>query len=305
MLSREIELACNYRKCRQPLLETAVVTICQHIFCPTHGPNLESGHHRTNCPACNSPLDRNANDFIEVDLQPSDRFKSLILAGQSPYVILDITKRAISFFQLQQSLRSQFVEYVAAKSVEKTRLLEKELKSLTLKMKEENSVHEHMKKALTHECEELRSKLIASDQRLSQLERECQKLRASSRNDGPNISSTESDLLNRSFVRPSNMTKQSWNPDLKRAHEAMRISPDTVSDYSPMKSSVRLNQDRHIFDQPFRPNRGSPFRFVPVNPTAREPKNDSTSKTFQFNFNNDRHRNRKPGFPDFTGTLSR
>lgn len=65
MLSREIELACNYRKCRQPLLETAVVTICQHIFCPIHGPNLESGH-RTNCPACNSPLDRNANDFIEV-----------------------------------------------------------------------------------------------------------------------------------------------------------------------------------------------------------------------------------------------
>nr|CDS32833.1 conserved hypothetical protein [Hymenolepis microstoma] len=172
-------------------------------------------------------------------------------------------------------------------------------------MKEENSVHEHMKKALTHECEELRSKLIASDQRLSQLERECQKLRASSRNDGPNISSTESDLLNRSFVRPGNMPKQSWNPDLKRAHEAMRISPETVSDYSPMKSSVRLNQDGHLFDQSFRPNRGSPFRFVPVNPTARETKNDSTSKTFQFNFSNDRHRNRKPGFPDFTGTLSR
>lgn len=218
----------------------------------------------------------------------------MILAGQSPYVILDITKRAINFFQLQQSLRSQFIEYVAAKSVEKTKLLEKEFKSLTLKMKEENSVHEHMKKAvrltfffifqLTQECEELRSKLIASDQKLSQLERECQKLRVSSRNDGGNISSTESDLLNRSFARPNNMPKQSWNPDLKRAHEVMRISPDSMSDYSPMKSSVRLNQDGHMFNQSIRPNRGSPFRFVPVNSTNREPKNDCTSKTFQFNF---------------------
>lgn len=86
--------------------------------------------------------------FEKIDLQPSDRFKSLILAGQTPDVILDITRRAINFFQLQQSLRSQFVEYVAAKSVEKTKMLEKELKTLALKMKEENSVHEHMKKAV-------------------------------------------------------------------------------------------------------------------------------------------------------------
>ena len=85
---------------------------------------------------------------FQVDLQPSDRFKSLILAGQSPEIILEITARAINFYELQQSLRSQFLEYVAAKSMEKTKSIEKELKNLMLKMKEENSVYEHMKKAV-------------------------------------------------------------------------------------------------------------------------------------------------------------
>ncbi|EUB65025.1 E3 ubiquitin-protein ligase CCNB1IP1 [Echinococcus granulosus] len=285
MISREIELACNYRKCRQPLVETAIVTICQHIFCLSHGPGLETGQHRTNCPACNSPLDRNANDFIEVDLQPSDRFKSLILAGQSPEIILDITRRAITFYELQQSLRSQFLEYVAAKSIEKTRSIEKELKSLMLKMKEENSVYEHMKKALTQECEELRSKLIASDQKLSHLERECQKLRISARNIN-NSSSSEAQPLNRSFANPNNVVKNSWKPDLKRTHREIRASPDSLSDYSPLRSAMRLHQDGQLFDQSFIPDRGSPFRFVPVNSINPDAEKGNPSKAFQFPFGN-------------------
>ncbi len=159
MISREIELVCNYRKCRQPLSETAVATICQHIFCDLHGPKLNPGQHRTVCPVCNSTLDRNANDFIEVsfgylkysqvDLQPSDRFKSLILAGQSPDVILDISRRAISFYELQQSLRSQFLEYIATKSIEKTKAMEKEFKAILAKLKEENATYQHMKTAVS------------------------------------------------------------------------------------------------------------------------------------------------------------
>ncbi|VDM19557.1 unnamed protein product [Hydatigera taeniaeformis] len=276
-------MACNYRKCRQPLVETAIVTICQHIFCLSHGPSLEAGQHRTNCPACNSSLDRNANDFIEVDLQPSDRFKSLILAGQSPDIILDITKRAITFFVLQQSLGSQFLEYVAAKSIEKTRSIEKELKSLMLKMKEENSVYEHMKKALTQECEELRSKLIASDQKLSHLERECQKLRISARN-ANNSTSNEAQLMNRSFAHPNNIAKSSWKSDLKRTHREMHASPDSLSDYSPLRSTMRVHQDGQIFGQPLIPDRGSPFRFVPINSLNPDTEKGSSTKAFQFPF---------------------
>ncbi|VDD80211.1 unnamed protein product [Mesocestoides corti] len=149
MISRDIGLACNYRKCRQPLVDTAIVTICQHIFCIPHGPVLGPGQHRTSCPVCNSALDRSANDFIEIDLQPSDRFKSLILAGQSPELILDIAKRAINFYELQQSLRSQFLEYIAAKAFEKTKSMEKELKSVLVKMKEDNSVYQHMKSSVS------------------------------------------------------------------------------------------------------------------------------------------------------------
>lgn len=127
--------------------------------------------------------------------------------------------------------------------------------------------------------------MIASDQKLSQLERECQKLRVS-RND-VTVSSTESDLLNRSFLRPNNAAKQSWNSELKRAHAVMRASPDSFSDYSPTKGCVRLNQEGQNFNPPFIQKRGSPFRFVPVNSINQDSKKDTTSKAFQFEFGND------------------
>ncbi|VDM02837.1 unnamed protein product [Schistocephalus solidus] len=210
-----LELVCNYRKCRQNLHQIAIVTICQHIFCTCHGPKIVNGQSIAVCPVCDCRLDRNVNDYIEIDLQPSDRFKSLILAGQSPEVILDICSRALSFYQFQQTLRTQFLEYVATKSLEKTKAMEKEFKTVLAQMKEENMLIEHKKSALLQECEELRSKLIISDQKLTQLEKECQRLRLAPGK--PSTSAVnEPDLLNASLIQPRKSTACIWGPDPKR-----------------------------------------------------------------------------------------
>lgn len=83
-----------------------------------------------------------------MDLQPSDRFKSLILAGQSPEIILEICRRAIGFYELQQSLRSQFLEYIATKSIDKCKTMEKEFKAMLAKLKDENTLYQGMKTAV-------------------------------------------------------------------------------------------------------------------------------------------------------------
>ena len=82
------------------------------------------------------------------------------------------------------------------------------------------------------------------------------------------------------------MSKSSWKSDLKRARQEIHPSPDSISDYSPMRGCVRLDQGRQIFDRSFRPDRTSPFRFVPVNSINPDAKKENTSKAFQFSFGN-------------------
>ncbi|VDN13757.1 unnamed protein product [Dibothriocephalus latus] len=262
MLSPSLELVCNYRKCKQNLREIAVVTICQHILCIIHSPKPLNGQHIAVCPVCDCRLDRSVNDYIEIDLQPSDRFKSLILAGQSPEVIFDICSRALSFYNFQQMLRLQFLEYVAAKSVEKTKAMEKEFKTVLSQMKEENMLIEHKKGALLQECEELRSKLIVSDQKLTQLEKECQRLRLTEGKASVSVMN-ETNLLNVSLIQPRKNIGSIWGPEPKRNRvdttESSLIADNLESMKSHSKQDDSVNAKFGIIQRDRKP---SPFRFV-------------------------------------------
>ncbi|KAI8049785.1 uncharacterized protein B0P05DRAFT_438399, partial [Gilbertella persicaria] len=54
------------------------------------------------CPACNASLGQN-DDIILTDMNPSEDYKSSVLAGLKPEVILDICSRAIAFYEYQTS----------------------------------------------------------------------------------------------------------------------------------------------------------------------------------------------------------
>ncbi|ORE22338.1 hypothetical protein BCV71DRAFT_172153 [Rhizopus microsporus] len=54
------------------------------------------------CPACNTSLTE-SGDIILTQLNPSEQYKSSVLAGLKPEVILDISGRAIAFYEYQVS----------------------------------------------------------------------------------------------------------------------------------------------------------------------------------------------------------
>ncbi|GAA5940275.1 RING finger protein [Sporobolomyces koalae] len=79
---------------------SAVVTSCSHIYC-VECANSFFGTSRPVCPACKTELTE-MDDLVEANLRPSDTWKTTILAGLAPSVIIDIAGRAINFHVYQQ-----------------------------------------------------------------------------------------------------------------------------------------------------------------------------------------------------------
>ena len=116
-------LRCNIIRCRTHLEHRAVVTTCSHIFCPScaesHGllpPNLinhqsngsiqrgsTSHTHLLNtrtCPACRSSLVA-PDDAVLTMLNPSDDYKTSLLSGLNPGLIMEIAGRGLAFWGYQ------------------------------------------------------------------------------------------------------------------------------------------------------------------------------------------------------------
>ncbi|KAI8979367.1 hypothetical protein BDF20DRAFT_1000695 [Mycotypha africana] len=98
----EVDICCNVVQCRRSLAleKQACVTSCSHIFCVQCSSAAFSK--ALLCPACHTSLS-GTDDIILTDLNPTEEYKSSVLAGLKPEVILDITSRAIAFFDYQQS----------------------------------------------------------------------------------------------------------------------------------------------------------------------------------------------------------
>ncbi|XXG95027.1 hypothetical protein Hte_001287 [Hypoxylon texense] len=99
-------LRCNTLKCRKELRDQALVTTCSHIFCTDCAARLGltgQGHeHRSSCPACGSHL-TNPDDAVISNLNPSEDYKTSVLSGLSPNVIIECASRALSFWAYQAS----------------------------------------------------------------------------------------------------------------------------------------------------------------------------------------------------------
>ena len=59
--------------------------------------------HQKKCPVCDHALGGKL-DIVRVELNPSEAYKSMVLCGLHPEIIIDICSRAINFwiFQNQQ-----------------------------------------------------------------------------------------------------------------------------------------------------------------------------------------------------------
>lgn len=74
MSDSEINLVCNYKKCRVPLKNSAWATICSHIFCDNDGSQILKQVKK--CLCCNKILNKTL-DIIQINLNPDESFKSV------------------------------------------------------------------------------------------------------------------------------------------------------------------------------------------------------------------------------------
>ena len=135
-------LRCNDLKCRKELDDHAVVTTCRydsssptillcsshslpsahdlsHVFCIECSDRCQlSGRHdgqRPVCPACSMHLP-NPDDVVVTNLNPTDDYKTSVLSGLSPNIIMECARRALGFWAYQttqeMSAEASFALYV-------------------------------------------------------------------------------------------------------------------------------------------------------------------------------------------------
>ena len=99
----DFSLRCNSLKCRVQLTDYAVVTTCSHIYCVPCSEALGLGRSDGSvrlCPACETQLP-NPDDVVRANLNPTEDYKTSVLSGFSPTVIMECAGRGLAFYSYQ------------------------------------------------------------------------------------------------------------------------------------------------------------------------------------------------------------
>ncbi|KAK7926974.1 hypothetical protein PG985_003972 [Apiospora marii] len=100
----EHKLRCNSLKCRKELSGRALSGLA--------GPGSSSRHVQENvCPACHVSLP-NPDDAVIANLNPSEDYKTSVLSGLSPTVIMECAGRALSFWAYQTTQEVSYQAYL-------------------------------------------------------------------------------------------------------------------------------------------------------------------------------------------------
>ncbi|EGD74468.1 hypothetical protein PTSG_05832 [Salpingoeca rosetta] len=102
---------CN--KCRgADLGPRQWATRCSHLLCDACGQAAmeaaKASMEPVLCPVCKTPLIEK-HDLVNFDPNPSEQHRSMILAGLSPALIIEIAGRALSFHTYQMSLQTHLM----------------------------------------------------------------------------------------------------------------------------------------------------------------------------------------------------
>ncbi|KAL2683057.1 hypothetical protein Neosp_007520 [[Neocosmospora] mangrovei] len=93
-----------------------------HIFCLECAERLGSAgqetERRNTCPACHSQL-KNPDDAVIVNLNPSEEYKTTLLSGLSPNVIMECAGRALSFWAYQTTQDMYYQQHLYKTLTEK------------------------------------------------------------------------------------------------------------------------------------------------------------------------------------------
>ncbi|KAF2131486.1 hypothetical protein P153DRAFT_286395 [Dothidotthia symphoricarpi CBS 119687] len=109
-----------------------LLTSPSHVFCTNcadvTGLSRSSNAHRT-CPACNASLQNN-DDVVVADLMPSEDYKTSVLSGLSPTIIMECASRGLAFHSYQTSQEIIYQEHLAKGLSEKYTTLSQQMDHL-------------------------------------------------------------------------------------------------------------------------------------------------------------------------------
>ncbi|OAA55997.1 ubiquitin-like activating enzyme (UlaA) [Cordyceps fumosorosea ARSEF 2679] len=118
----DLPLTCNNLKCRAELSDRALVTTCSHIFCLECTNRFclpgQDRQNRVPCPACDTQL-ASPDDAVISNLKPSEAYKTSILSGLSPSIIMECAGRALSFWAYQTTQNIYYQQYLYKTLTEK------------------------------------------------------------------------------------------------------------------------------------------------------------------------------------------
>ncbi|KAH7095373.1 RXT2-like protein [Paraphoma chrysanthemicola] len=128
----DFALRCNDLKCRTPLHDRAVVTTCSHIFCTQCADQTglsRSTNAQRACPACGASL-HNPDDVVMSGLSPSEDYKTSVLSGLSPVIIMECASRGLAFHSYQTAQEIIYQEHLAKGLNEKYHTLSRQMDQL-------------------------------------------------------------------------------------------------------------------------------------------------------------------------------
>ncbi|KAH9940567.1 hypothetical protein B0H21DRAFT_754610 [Amylocystis lapponica] len=168
-------LKCNRLTCRRTLTEKAVVTTCSHIFCVECANELFNASRL--CPACETSLPE-PDDVVVCSLHPSNDYKTSVLSGLNPTIILEICSRAMSFWQYQVHQEHSFQQAVTRNVNEKNAQLQKQLDNVIREANGEISLLNNKVAEIERDLELERRKAAGLQDSMKERDKEYQKLKA-------------------------------------------------------------------------------------------------------------------------------
>ncbi|KAH9843692.1 uncharacterized protein C8Q71DRAFT_696526 [Rhodofomes roseus] len=167
-------LKCNRLTCRKALAEKAVVVKGSHIFCVDCANELFNASRL--CPACETSLTE-PDDVVVCSLHPSNDYKTSVLSGLNPTIILEICSRAMSFWQYQVHQEASFQHAVYRNVNEKNAQLQKQLDNVIREANGEINLMNNKIAELERDLELERRKLSGLQDSLKERDKEYQKLK--------------------------------------------------------------------------------------------------------------------------------
>ncbi|XP_065829501.1 E3 ubiquitin-protein ligase CCNB1IP1-like [Oscarella lobularis] len=221
----DVDLLCNSKKCRKRLGKYAWVTSCSHIFCDEDGTREFSKSATPVCPACETALSGQQQDIVRVDIEPSDQYKSMVLAGQRPEVVMEICSRAISFWSYQACYERTYQEYVSSHAKEKCAQLKQHYEQALSRSQSELQSLKQQLLGVKKENDEEKKRYSDISEKLLERNRQYQKLQAMYDNlrrraitpgsfghDEPRVSARQRPPVTTPFDMPLGVQSRATNP---------------------------------------------------------------------------------------------